>query len=71
MYKILLKVNNINGDIMENNTYYNQKIDCSVTDCVHCIDGMSCNLSKIQVSKDIRNENTMYNTICQSYEEEK
>ena len=56
---------------MENNPYYNQQIDCAVTDCVHCIDGNVCNLSKIQISKDIRNENTMYNTLCQSYEEEK
>lgn len=54
---------------MDNN--YNQKIDCCVKDCVHCIDGCKCNLAKVQISKDIRNENTMYNTICQSYEEEK
>ncbi len=50
---------------------FKQKINCSVTDCVHCIDGMKCALTKIQITKDIRNENTMYNTICQSYEEEK
>ena len=47
---------------------YKQKIDCCVRDCVHCIDGCHCNLEKIQITKDIRNENTMYNTICQSYE---
>ncbi len=56
---------------MEENIYYNQKIDCCVTDCVHCENGRTCNLSKIQITKDIRNENSMYNTICQSYEEEK
>lgn len=50
---------------------FKQKIDCAVTDCVHCIDGRRCALSQIQIIKDIRNENTMYNTICQSYEEEK
>ncbi len=50
---------------------FNQRIECCVKDCIHCIDGCRCNLNKIQVSKDIRNENTMYNTICQSYEEEK
>jgi len=50
---------------------YNQRIECCVKDCVHCIDGCRCGLSKIQITKDIRNENTMYNTICQSYEEEK
>ncbi len=50
---------------------YKQKIECYVKDCVHCVDGCSCNLSKIQITKDIRNENTMYNTLCQSYEEEK
>lgn len=60
--------NNINGDIMNN---YNQKIECNVKDCIHCIDGSTCNLSKIQIDKDIRNENTMYNTLCMSYEEEK
>ncbi len=68
MYNLNKIVNNINGDIMDN---FKQKIDCSVTDCVHCIDGRSCELAKIQICKDIRNENTMYNTICQSYEEEK
>lgn len=57
------------GDKMENN--YNQKIECCVKDCVHCIDGCRCNLDSILVSKDIRNENTMYNTLCQSYEEER
>lgn len=50
---------------------YKQKIECYVNDCIHCVDGCSCNLSKIQIIKDIRNENTMYNTLCQSYEEEK
>lgn len=60
---------NINGDMMENN--YSQRIDCSVRDCIHCIDGCRCNLEHIQIIKDIRNENTMYNTICQSYEEDK
>ena len=50
---------------------FKQEILCSVTDCVHCMDGMKCALTKIQITKDIRNENTMYNTICQSYEEEK
>ncbi len=53
------------------NNEFNQKIECCVSDCVHCIDGCRCALNRIQVSKDIRNENTMYNTICQSYEEEK
>lgn len=46
------------------------QIDCSVKDCAFCIDGKSCGLEKIQIVKDIRNENSMYNTICQSYEEE-
>ena len=50
---------------------YKQKIECYVNDCIHCVDGCSCSLSKIQIIKDIRNENTMYNTLCQSYEEEK
>lgn len=54
---------------MENN--YDQKIECCVKDCVHCIDGCKCALESIQISKDIRNENTMYNTLCQSYEEER
>ena len=36
---------------------YKQKIDCCVRDCVHCIDGCHCNLEKIQITKDIRNEN--------------
>lgn len=69
MYIKKICVNNINGDIMNND--YNQKIDCCVTDCVHCKNGCQCDLDRIQVVKDIRNENTMYNTICQSYEEEK
>ena len=68
MYNKFYFYHNINGDIMNN---FNQKIECSVTDCVHCVNGMSCALTTIQISKDIRNENTMYNTICQSYEEEK
>ena len=59
---------NNNGDIMVEG--YNQRIECCVRDCVHCVNGERCNLEKIQVTKDIRNENTMYNTICQSYEEE-
>lgn len=54
---------NNNGDIMS-------KIDCSVKDCAFCIDGCRCSLEEIQIVKDIRNENSMYNTICQSYEEE-
>lgn len=69
MYIFLLKVNTNNGDNMNNN--YNQKIECSVKDCIHCYNGECCTLKKIYISKDIRNENTMYNTICQSYEEEK
>lgn len=69
MYNIKKWNNNINGDDM--NMDYNQKIECFVKDCVHCIDGCRCNLNKIQIIKDIRNENTMYNTICQSYEEDK
>lgn len=47
-----------------------QQIKCCVRDCVHCIDGERCNLNEIQITKDIRNENSMYNTICQSYEED-
>lgn len=45
-------------------------IDCNVKDCAFCIDGRKCGLENIQIVKDIRNENSMYNTICQSYEEE-
>ena len=67
MNKILRNGYYNNGDYMNN---YAQKIECCVRDCVHC-DGQNCKLSKIQITKDIRNENTMYNTICQSYEEEK
>lgn len=48
----------------------NQRINCCVSDCVHCIDECRCALETIQVSKDSRDENTMYNTICQSYEEQ-
>lgn len=55
---------------MKMKEYYNQRIDCCVRDCVHCKDGCHCELAKIQVSKDVKNENTMYNTICQSYEEQ-
>lgn len=54
---------------MEKN--FNQKIECSVTDCIHCISGEECSLARIYISKDIHNENSMYNTICQSYEENK
>lgn len=68
MYSFQFIEHNINGDGMNN---FKQEILCSVTDCVHCMDGMKCALTKIQITKDIRNENTMYNTICQSYEEEK
>lgn len=53
------------------NNNFNQKINCCVLDCVHCIDGYHCSLNKIQITKDIHDENTMYNTICQSYEEKK
>lgn len=62
-------VNNTNGDIMEK--LFNQAIDCSVEDCVHCVNGCKCSLERIQIVKDIRNENSMYDTICQSYEEDK
>ncbi len=54
---------------MENN--FRQKIECCVKDCIHCEDGCRCKLESIQISKDIRNENTMYNTLCQNYEEER
>lgn len=68
MYNFKKYRHNNNGDKMISD--YKQKIDCCVRDCVHCIDGCRCNLDRIQIIKDIRNENTMYNTICQSYEEE-
>lgn len=54
---------NINGDIMS-------RIECNVRDCIFCTEECLCSLDKIQIVKDIRNENSMYNTICQSYEEE-
>ena len=47
----------------------NQRIECYVRDCKHCINGKQCCLNKIKISKDIHNENTKYNTMCQSYEE--
>jgi hypothetical protein len=47
------------------------QINCSVKDCAFCINGEFCGLDKIQIVNDIRNENSMYNTICQSYEEER
>lgn len=50
---------------------FNQAIDCSVEDCIHCVNGCKCNLERIQIVKDIRGENSMYDTICQSYEEDK
>ncbi len=68
MYKYTIMGHNNNGDMMIDE--FKQKIDCCVRDCVHCVDGCHCNLQTIQITKDIRNENTMYNTICQSYEEE-
>ena len=48
---------------------FNQKISCYVTDCIHCINGCTCNLKQIHISNDIKNENSKYNTMCQSYEE--
>lgn len=62
MYIIYKCEHNINGDIMS-------QIDCNVKDCAYCIDGSKCSLEKIQIVKDIRNENSMYDTFCQSYEE--
>lgn len=56
------------GDIMNN---YNQKIECYVTDCAHCVDGCRCALDRIQISNDIKNENSKFNTMCQSYDERK
>ena len=53
---------NNNGDNMS-------KINCSVTDCAYCTENGKCCLEEIQIVKDIRNENSMYDTICQSYEE--
>ena len=60
-------VKNNNGWFNMNN--YNQKISCYVTDCEHCIDGCYCGLKEIHISNDIKNENSKYNTMCQSYEE--
>ena len=50
---------------------YNQKIECCVTDCIHCNNNQECTLTKILITKDIHNENSMFNTICQCYEEKK
>lgn len=63
MYIFYETEHNNNGDNMST-------IDCNVKDCAFCIDGRKCSLENIQIVKDIRNENSMYNTICQSYEEE-
>ena len=62
MYKRNKIEHNNNGDNMS-------QINCSVKDCTFCIDGDRCSLEKIQIVNDIKNENSMYNTICQSYEE--
>ena len=59
MYKV---EHNNNGDNMS-------KIYCSVKDCAYCTENGKCSLEEIQIVKDIRNENSMYDTICQSYEE--
>lgn len=48
--------------------FMNQKITCTVTDCLHCKE-YKCTLKEIQVSNDIKNEYSKYNTMCQSYEE--
>ena len=48
---------------------FKQKISCYVTDCEHCVNGCYCNLKEIHISNDIKNENSKYNTMCQSYEE--
>ena len=53
---------NNNGDDMS-------QINCSVKDCAYCTENEKCSLGEIQIVKDIRNENSMYDTICQSYEE--
>lgn len=50
---------------------YEQRIECCVTDCVHCVDGCRCSLDKIQISNDTKNENSKFNTMCQSYDERK
>lgn len=63
MYIFYETEHNNNGDNMST-------IDCNVKDCAFCVDGRKCSLENIQIVKDIRNENSMYNTICQSYEEE-
>ena len=57
------------GIIMLGDNMNNQKICCYVTDCEHCINGCECNLKEIHISNDIKNENSKYNTMCQSYEE--
>lgn len=44
-----------------------QEIACCVTDCINCCNG-HCQLNKILVSNDSKNEFTKHNTMCQSYE---
>ena len=47
---------------------YNQKIECCVTDCINCCNGV-CQLNKILITNDNMNEYSKYNTICQNYEQ--
>lgn len=54
---------------MDTQIGYNQKIECTVRDCVHCMNGCVCSLNKINVSNDTMNACDKHNTMCQSYEE--
>lgn len=49
--------------------YYKQKIECCVRNCKYYKDDNVCGLSKILVTNDIINEDSKYNTMCQSFSE--
>ncbi len=63
MYYFIISDHNINGDIMNDKV-----IECVVTDCINCCNG-KCQLDKILITNDNKNEYSKYNTICQSYEQ--